>query len=298
MRAWSFAVCSVLAAVALADADPWIVAVPKGAELLVTMDKSPHSYKVSTVKASWDGANGPERAELHLSNEERDGLAKARDLAKKGDHDAAVKAADDLVAKNPANWEAHLVRAASLHAKGADPDALASLRTSLVGNRRRPEAWKLLDDVAAALGRKAVRPQIDVRGWAREKGKDETEVGSVFEKDADMPWTYYAAALAVYRWEGRYQRDFPAAKTYSFSFKEQMFAMCVLAAEADQSRRDGKAAGDEFKRLLAEKRAGTLTEFAFFAAWPEPLTATPEPGIDALRPRLARYFDEKIVVKK
>lgn len=299
MRVRSLLLCAALGAAALAaDADPWIVAVPKGAELLMTMDKSSHSYTLSAVKSAWDGANGPERAELQLGNDERDGLAKARDLASKGDHDAAVKAADDLVARNAANWEAHLVRAASLHAKGADADALAALRASLVGNRRRPEAWKLLDDVAAALGKKAVRPQLGVRGWVRDKGKDETEVGSVFEKDADMPWTYYAAARAVYRWEGRYLHDFPAAKTYSFSFKEQMFAMCVLASEADKQRRDGKAGGDEFKRLLAEKQAGTLTEFAFFAAWPEPLTATPEPGIDALRPRLAKYFDEKIVVKR
>ena len=113
-----------------------------------------------------------------------------------------------------------------------------------------------------------------------------------------MPWTYYAGARAAYRWCGRYTTDFPAAKSYSFTFKEQMFAMCVLAAEAERQRKDGVANGDDLKRVLAEKKAGTLTEFAFFAVWPEPLTATPEPGLDALRPRLEKWFDAKVVVKK
>ena len=298
MRGWILILGLLLATAALAGADPWIVATPKGAELLVTMEKSSHSYTLNGVKTAWDEANGPERAELKLANDERDGLAKARDLVTKGDHDAAAKLLDELLAKNAANWEAHLVRATSLHAKAADADALASLRASLVGNRRRPEAWKLLDDVAAALGRKVLRPALDVKGWVREKGKDQIEVGSVFVVDADMPWTYYAAARAVYRWDGGYLKDFPASKTYTFSFKEQMFAMCVLANEADAIRRTGKTIPDDLKRVVAEKQAGTLTEFAFFAAWPEPLTATPEPGIDALRPRLAKYFDDKVVVKR
>jgi hypothetical protein len=291
--------CAVLATAALAaDGDPWLVPTPAGAELLVTMEKSSHSYTLSGVKTQWDGANGPEREELPLANDERDGLAKARELATKGDHDAAVKAADELIAKNAANWEAHLVRAASLHAKGADADALAALRTSLIGNRRRPEAWKLLDDVAAAMSKKVARPKLDVRGWVRDKAKDETEVGSVFEKDADMPWTYYAAARAVYRWDGRFTRDFPAAKSYAFTFREQMFAMCVLAAAADVQRADGKANSEDLKRVVAERKARTLTEFTFFAVWPEPLSSKSEPGLDALRPRLEKYFDEKVLLKR
>jgi len=299
MRISTTVLCAVLATAALAaDPDPWIVQTPKGAELLVTMEKSSHSYALSPADKAWDGANGPERAELPLGNDERDGLAKARELAGKGDHDAAVKGADELIAKNAANWEAHLVRATSLRAKGADADALAALRTSLIGNRRRPEAWKLLDDVAAALSKKVARPKLDVRGWVRDKGKDETEVGSVFVKDADMPWTYYAAARAVYRWEGRFTRDFPAAKTYAFTFKEQMFAMCVLAAEADAQRAEGKSNADDLKRVSAERKAKTLTEFTFFAVWPEPLSSKSEPGLDALRPRLEKYFDEKVLLKR
>ena len=299
MRISTLLLGAVLATAALAaDSDPWMVPTPEGAELLVTMEKSSHSYSLKPSEKAWEDANGPERAELPLAADERDGLAKARELATKGDHDAAVKAVDELIAKNAANWEAHLVRAASLHAKGADADALHSLRTSLVGNRRRPEAWKLLDDVAAALSKKVARPKLDVHGWVRDRPKDETEVGSVFVKDADMPWTYYAAARAVYRWEGRYMRDFPAAKTYSFTFKEQMFAMCVLAAAADAQRAEGKTNSDDLKRAVAEKKAHTLTEFTFFAVWPEPLSAKSEPGLDALRPRLEKYFDEKIVVRR
>jgi len=299
MRISTPLLCAVLATAALAaDSDPWIVPTPEGAELLLAMEKSGHSYTVSGEKTAWDGANGPERAEVPLGNDERDGLAKAHELATKGDHDAAVKAADELIAKNAANWEAHLVRAVSLHAKAADADALAALRTSLIGNRRRPEAWKLLDEVAAAMSKKVARPKLDLRGWVREKAKDETEVGSVFVKDADFPWTYYAAARAVYRWEGRFTRDFPASKSYAFTFKEQMFAMCVLAAEADAQRAQGKANPDDLKRVIAEKKARTLTEFTFFAAWPEPLSAKSEPGLDALRPRLEKYFDEKVLARR
>ena len=50
------------------------------------------------------------------------------------------------------------------------------------------------------------------------------------------------------------------------------------------------------KRVLAEKKAGTLVEFAFFAAYPEPIPRKAEPGWDTLLPRLEKYFDESILV--
>ena len=45
------------------------------------------------------------------------------------DHDGAEVLLSALLAKNPANWDAHLVRAASLHARGSHEKALASLFT-------------------------------------------------------------------------------------------------------------------------------------------------------------------------
>lgn len=290
----------VAAAVALAaESDPWIVTVPSGSDVMMTLaTSSKHAYAVNPADKPWADASGPERAEPALSKEEKDGLAACRDLVAKGDHDGAAKAIDDLLAKNPANWDAHLLRASSLHARAMDKDAVAPLRTSLVGNRRSPEAWRLLADVAKALAKKVVRPTLDLRGWVREKSKTQIEVGGVFLKDADMPWTYYAGARALYRYEGNFGRDFPAAKSYAFTFREQMFAMCVLAQEAETQRKDGAANAADLKLVLAEKKAGTLTPFTFFAVYPEPVPATPEPGFDALRPRLEKYFDEKVLVRR
>jgi hypothetical protein len=293
------AVTVFVAAALAADADPWeapefdsemllmrVVALGKG-DITINMADKP-----------WSEANGPARVELPLTREETNELARCRGLVGKGEHDAAGLALDALLAKNPAVWDAHLVRATSLHARKLDAEALVALRASLIGNRRNPDAWKLLDDVAKPLGKKVAPPKIDLRGWVRETGRNSIEVGYVHRDKASGAWNYYAAARAVYRWGGSFAADFPALKTYAFTFREQMVAMSVLADEATEEGLKAASIPADLRRVLAEKRAGTLAPFSFFAAYPEPLSATPEKGFELLRPRLEKYFDEKIVVKR
>ena len=146
-----------------------------------------------------------------------------------------------------------------------------------------------------------MRPKIDVRGWVTEHDPDAKggiEIGYAVRPDKFSPWLWYAAARAEYRYEGPFARDFPGEKTWRFTFREQMYAMNVLAASAADEKKARSTASSDLVRVLAEKKAGTLAPFAFFAAYPEPLTATPERDFDLLRPRLEKYFDEKIVVKQ
>lgn len=299
MRVRTLILGLVLASTALGDADPW-EAPPADTEMLLiratTLGKS--NVTMNMADEPWSGANGPARALLPLGREVNLELNRLRELVAAGDHDGATKGVDALLAKDPANWDALLVRASSLHARKLDADALAALRASIVGNRRNPDAWKLLDEVAKALGKKVARPAIDVRGWARELGKDSIEVGWVAADKVDGPWNEYAAARAVYRWGGKFASDFPQAKAYVFTFREQMWAMGVFADSAAEEKKGGAKLSADMTRVLAERKAGTLAPFTFFAAYPEPLTATPEREFDLLRPRLEKYFDEKIVVKK
>ncbi len=294
------AVAAVAAAavIALAAPDPWDVPVPDPIELTLALTESKREYTLYFADEVWEQANGAESIDLPLAQDENDALARARELVTKGDHEGADKALDDLLAKHPANWDAFLTRAASLHARKADADAVVALRTSLVGNRRNPEAWKLAEEIARALGRKVSRPKIDLRGWVRQSDEGEIEVGHVGDDEVSMPWNHYAAARAVYRWEGAFARDFPGEKAYRFTFREQLFAIGVLARAAEGTKKDGAKLPPDLARVLAEKKAGTLAPFAFFAAYPEPLPAAPEKDFDLLRPRLEKYFDEKVLPKR
>ena len=289
---------SVAAAAAFAADDPWRVSAPPGPEHAVTLVESEREYTLMLAGKPWEGANGPERVELALSAEEKDALTRCRAQVDGGELDAAQEAVDGLLGRNPANWDAWLLRARVLHARESDAEALSALRTSLVGNRRSPEAWQLLEELARALGKKVVRPRLALRGWVRELGQGEVECGHVADDSDAMPWSYYAAARAVYRYEGPYARDFPGAAPYRFTFREQMYAMGVLAASARDARRSGTRLSGGLKRVLSEDSAGSLVPFTYFAVYPEAVPALPEPGFDALLPRLERYFDQKVLVRR
>ncbi len=300
-RVRTFVVAAALAASAAAWAqqDPWDLRPPSGVEMLVAVSdpKKADAYVVRAARKAWDGADGPERIDLPLPKDERSLLGRCRALAAKGDHDAAVMALDEVVARNPADWDAYLLRAASRHARKADDEAVAALRASLVGNRRNPDAWKLLDDVTEAMGRKVARPRLDMQGWVRDVG-GKIEAGHVMTGELATPWSVYAAARAYYRHEGPFARDFPDAKAYFFSFREQVFAMNAFAAALADSVKDGAKLPPDLQRVLDEQKAGTLAEFAFFAVYPTPVGAAPEPGFEGFRKRLERYFDGKIVVRR
>lgn len=300
LRALLFATAMATSVAAFAQASPWDAAPPPGVEMLVAVKdpKKADRYVLKYAKKPWDGANGPERVELPLAKDERTLLGRCRGLAAKGEHDAAVMALDEIVIRNPVDWDAYALRAASRYAKKAHDEAVAALRASLVGNRRNPEAWKLLEAVTEAMGRKVERPRVDMRGWVRDLGKAGLEVGHVTTGDLATPWSVYAAARAYYRREGPFARDFPDAKEYSFTFREQMFAMNALAAALAEKAKEGAAFTPDALRILEERKAGTLPEFTFFAVYTEPVGASPEPGLDALRKRLAKYFDERIVVRR
>jgi len=298
-RTWAALGAFAASAAAFAQQDPSDVRPPPGVEMLlaVTDAKKSDVYVVRAAAKAWDGAAGPERIDLALPKDERALLGRCRTLAAKGDHDAAVMELDEIVARDPANWDAYLLRAASRHARKADDEAVAALRSSLIGNRRNPDAWKLLDDVTEAMGRKVARPRIAPQGWVRDVGR-QIEVGHVMTGDLATPWSVYAAARAYYRVEGPFARDFPDAKTWFFSFREQVFAMNALAAALADSAKSGAKLTPDAQRVLDEQKAGTLAEFAFFAAYPSPVGASPEPGFEGFRKRLAKYFDERIVVRR
>jgi tetratricopeptide (TPR) repeat protein len=301
MRITGTALCALFlaTAAALAADDPWLPPAPSGSDIMVTLttSKNPDEFDMMLGgKQAWEGADGPARAEPALSKEEKDELARCRALLEKADETAA-KAIDDMIAKNPSNWDAHVLRGRALHAAKNHADALAALRTAVIGNRRDPEAWTSLAEVAKALGKRVVRPKIAMRGWVRELGPRKYEFGHCAEDADSMAWNNYAAARTWYRHEGAFKRDFPEAKAYVFTFREQMTAMGVLAVSAADDRKSGKKLSADLKRVLAEKAAGTLPPFTFFAAYPQPVPAAPESGFDTLLPRLVKYFDEKIVVK-
>lgn len=70
--------CAALAfaAAALGADDLWMVPAPSGTDLMIAITESKKDYSLMLAGKPWEGANGPERAALPLSKEERESLAK------------------------------------------------------------------------------------------------------------------------------------------------------------------------------------------------------------------------------
>jgi tetratricopeptide (TPR) repeat protein len=241
-----------------------------------------------------EGAGGAERVEPLVSPSDKEALGRCRELISAGKHDEAVAHLDEMLKRNPANHDARMLIGLSLHERGDSKAALVALRESIIGNRRNPEAWTLLEQVAKKAGKRVVRPRLELRGWIEAKADGDVTVGYAdAARDADMPWLYYGLARAYYRYEGEFKRDHPAAKDYFFSFREQLFATgtALTSVEAEKSAKRSP----EFKALIAEKKAKTLVPFLFFAAYPEPIPQQAERGWESLKPVLEKYFDEKIL---
>lgn len=295
MDARSAALILLCAAPLRAQEDPWKVPAPKGVELFLKLQQS--ASKAYTVVPSGKvapGADGAERVEPPLSPADKEGLAACRDLIAAGKHDEASARLAGLLEENPANHDAHVLLALSLHQRGDDRAALAELREAILGNRRDPEAWKLLEQVAKKLGKRVVRPKLKLKGWIEATADGGVTLGYAdAERDADMPWFYYVVARASHRYEGGFQRDHPAAKEYAFTFREQLFAFGAALDSAESAPAAKRS--PEMKLLIAEKKANTLVPFLFFAAYPEPIPPQPERDWESLKPVLEKYFDQKII---
>ncbi|MHC4669173.1 MAG: tetratricopeptide repeat protein [Planctomycetota bacterium] len=253
---------AVLTLGVLAHAQEWRVPAPNGAELLMVLQQSKRTYTLGPHTELWKDAPGPER----ITTSARSAFQRCRTHIEAGRYGEAEQAVRKMLARNPADWDAHYLRALALHRQKKKPEALAALRESLIGNRRRPEAWQLLGEI---LGR-------DVRPF---------------------PWIYYGIARAWYRYEGGYRRAFGRGR-YRFTFREQLFALGAALDGARSARRDGDKVPADLKRLRELQRKKTLVPFVFFALYPEPVPAKAEPGFERLKPQLERYFDTHICKKR
>jgi tetratricopeptide (TPR) repeat protein len=287
----------VLLATAFARADegPWAVPDVSGPALFVKLQANPsRAYIVTPSDKVAPEADGDERVELPLSPEEKEALGRCRALVDAGDHADALARLDALLKENPANHDARMLVGLALHAQGDPKAALAALRESIIGNRRNPEAWTALEQVARKLGKRVVRPRLKMKGWIAPKEDGSIVVGyAEATRDSDVPWFYYALARGYYRYEDGFKRDHPDAKEYAFTFRELLFGFGT-ALNAAEGLKAAKRS-PEFKLLIAEKKAKTLVPFLFFAAYPEPVPQRPERGFEQLKPVLERYFDTKIV---
>ncbi|MHC4547745.1 MAG: tetratricopeptide repeat protein [Planctomycetota bacterium] len=280
---------AVLTLGVLAHAQEWRVPAPNGAELLMVLQQSKRTYTLGPHTELWKDAPGPER----ITTSARSAFQRCRTHIEAGRYGEAEQAVRKMLARNPADWDAHYLRALALHRQKKKPEALAALRESLIGNRRRPEAWQLLGEI---LGRD-VRPRFTMRAWMRKRRKDVEIAYQEKDQDADFPWIYYGIARAWYRYEGGYRRAFGRGR-YRFTFREQLFALGAALDGARSARRDGDKVPADLKRLRELQRKKTLVPFVFFALYPEPVPAKAEPGFERLKPQLERYFDTHICKKR
>ena len=274
----------------VAFAQDWRVPDLNGAELLLVLQQSKNSYTLAQTSKLWKGAPGPERIPIAG----RGAVARCHKLIDAGRFADAAAAVQKILAKNPADWDAYYLRALALFKQGKREEARLALRESLIGNRRNPDAWTLLEKI---VGRKAKRPRFEMRAWVRQRGK-EVEI-SYAEKDeaADFPWIYYGIARAHYRYEGGYRREVDRGK-YRFTFREQLLALGAALWGARSAREDREPIPKDLKRLLDLGKKKELVPFAFFAIYPEPVARQPERGFDRLKPQLERYFDRRICGKR
>ncbi len=279
-------------------ADPWEVASPDNSGLLLTLTNSKRNYVMFLAGKVPEAAVQPDRVEPPATDEEKKGIQACRDLLASEKWPEAEATLRDLLGKAPALHDARALLAMSLLRQKKPADAATALRESLIGNRRNPEAWKALEETAAALGRKVLRPVLQPRGWVLVQKDGDIQVGHAdADRDCDFGWNFYAVARASYRYEGSYAASCPG-REYLFTFREQLFAAGAAVHWAEDARKDGEKVADDLGRLLAEKKTKTLVPFVFFAMYPEPTPAEPEKDFDVLRPVLEKYFDEKILVKR
>jgi hypothetical protein len=276
-----------------AAADPWAIPAPNGAELFLVLQDSERSYTLTPHDKVAEEADGKERIDPPLPAADREATEACRALVAAGSHEEAEARLAELLARNAANHDARMLVALSLHRRGLHAEALAALRESLIGNRRNPEGWKLLEEVARKLGRKVVRPRLKPRGWVAEGADGTTLAYADASREADMPWMFYAVARAHYRHEGRFARDHPGAKEYRFTFREQLFAAGAAVVYAEAQKPAERSA--DARMLLAQKKAKTIVPFLFFATYPEPLADPPERHFESLKPILEKYFNENIL---
>jgi tetratricopeptide (TPR) repeat protein len=280
--------------------DPWPVPAPDIQEMLLTIGQSPRSYEIRIEEKVPEAALPPERVEPPATEEDRKALGACRGLATAEKWPEAEAALKDLLAKSPTLHDARALLGTALLRQKRPAEAAVALRDALIGNRRDPAAWKALEETAAALGKKVLRPAMQPGGWllpGNKKGSMEVGVVARDDSDAAYCWIYYGMGRAMYRFEGRYSSDF-GVQPYVRTFREELYALGAVVRAAEDDRKEGKKLTPDLARLLAEKKAGTLVPFAFFACYADPLAAAPERDFDALRPRLEKWFDEKVLVRK
>jgi len=289
---------ALLAAAVGAQSDPWRIREVNGAEIVAGLTLSEKSYAIVLCEEVDEDAAGPAEVEPMLKSYDQRSVERCRELIGKEDYERAGRILRNLLRSDPANHDARMLQGLLLHRQGKHEEALAALRESLIGNRRRAEAWKILEEVAAALGRRVVRPRLDARGWTKPKDKDGDIVVAYAnaDEDGDFGWLMYAAARAAYRHEGMFERDFPKGKGYRFTLRELLFALSSAVTWAEPRLAKKEPVAEDLARLVREKQAGRLIPFAFFALYTRPLPARPERDFDTLKPLLERYFDEHIVV--
>ncbi|MHC4340074.1 MAG: hypothetical protein ACYSX0_07680, partial [Planctomycetota bacterium] len=82
-------------------------------------------------------------------------------------------------------------------------------------------------------------------------------------------------------------------KEYRFSFREQLDAVAAALSASEAKKSPSK----DFKIIQAERKAGRIVPFIFFAMYPEPIPEQPERYFEALKHRLETFFDQQIVVR-
>jgi hypothetical protein len=279
-------------------ADPWEVPAPDYALLQSTLKESRRSYDYYVALKVPDAARRPARIEPPMTKEDRAALKSLRDLMGASSSPVIDGVLRKRIAENPALHDAHTLLAESLLRQKKPAEAAVALRDGLIGNRRNPEAWRLLEEAATAIGRRVVRPSLPPRGWVLGRKDGSVQVGYAgTEGKSDLAWNAYAAARAVYRYEGTYDIEFPG-KEYRFTFREQLFAAGAAARCAEASRMSGATLEEDLTRLLEERKGKGFVPFVYFAMYTEPLPAEPEREFELLRPSLEKYFDERILVRK
>ena len=282
-----------------AKPDPWDLPAPDPAEISIAITASKREYVIRLVDRLPDRALLPERVEPPATEDEKKALRECRDLLAAGRGTEAETAAKELLRLNPALHDARAILGKALLAQKKTAEAVAALRESLIGNRRNPEAWKDLEEAAAALGKKVVRPALQPPSWLLETKRNEAEIGVVAPDEGGpaYSWIYYAMGRAFYRFEGPFDAAYPG-RTYVPTFREHLHGVGAVVVAAEGDRKDGEKLPADLARLLAEKKAKTIVPFVFFAMYADPVPAEPEKDFAVLRPRLEKHFDEKILVKK
>lgn len=212
--------------------------------------------KYNFVSTSLEYREPPEKRKSDsIPTEVKRDILRIRQTVKKGMADKALEEAKVLLESNPFEARIHTLLGEVYLEQKKNEEAQEAFLMGVICDRGSAQAWEKLESLLQKKGKKAERFKVKRLAWMAEKDKAKKEEGPVIEGEEELwgelsgeegpiplfyntgklpqevtvTWLLYLRNRALWREEGRFQKEFPGEKEYRPSFREEVDCFSVLA---------------------------------------------------------------------